>query len=154
MPFSAAPTAILDDRCGLVLPVLPPVFRHNRLADGAVFLDDAHLENVNEADELAVVDIDVNFLRAPRLIRRRRSIERRIGSDLKEIERHAIFARHRQDRAAVALEAVDVLFLQTLPRRRAAFVQHDWRSLRGTAARLRRLRIERPRERISRSRAR
>ncbi len=54
-------TAILDDVRRLVLPVLAPMFGHHGLADRAVLLHDAHLEDVHQADVLAVVAIDVNF---------------------------------------------------------------------------------------------
>ncbi len=74
------------------------MFGDHGLADRAVLLHDAHLENVHQADVLAVVAIDVNLFRAPRLIRRGRFFQRLERHDFEEVERHAIRAGHGENR--------------------------------------------------------
>src|SRR6185295_4461501 len=97
--------AIFDELVRLIAPVLPPVFGHHGLAQRAVFLHDAHGENVGEADEATLVAIYINALRAPGLVGPLAlgvRVERR---DFEKIERHPIAARHRENGAAIAFEA-------------------------------------------------
>jgi hypothetical protein len=93
------------------------VLRHHRLADRAVGLHDAHLEDVHETDGSPRVGVDINLLRAPRLVRRLRLVIPTERRHFQEIERDAIGAGHRKNRAAIALEVVQSFFLELLPRR-------------------------------------
>jgi hypothetical protein len=79
------------------------VFGHDRLTDLAVFLNDPHVEYVNETDRRTGIRVDVHALRAPRLIRLIPFSTRLIFLDLEEIERNAIVAGHRKDGSSVTL---------------------------------------------------
>ena len=100
----AVPALVLDDLPRLVLPILAPVLGHHRLAQRTVVAHEAHLKDVSQADKCSVIAVDVYPLCAPGLIRAVARGVRAEGHDLEKIERHAIVARHRQDRAAIALE--------------------------------------------------
>src|SRR5690606_1035886 len=143
--LSTRPTiapSMLDDVIGLVTPVLAPMLGDDRFAERSVLLQDSHLEDVHETDLLSGVEIDVDLLRAPALIRRRSRIFISERRDLQEVERDAIRARHRENGAAIALEPRQSRRLQRLPFGGGRLRELYRTAFRRAAARLRRRAVE------------
>ncbi len=142
-PAPTIAAQVLDDRAWLIRPVLTPVLDHHRLAGHALCIDDAHLQDVHEADHAVpspAVLVDVDLLRAPGLVggARRLLCGRRcaIAVDLEEIETDAVGARHREDGAAVTLQRTQARRLQGFPGLAGPAVQRDGRAVGRAATRL------------------
>ena len=89
---------------------------------------------------------DEDVLGAPALVGRV-GLERGVEAHhLEEIEAHAVGARHREDRAAVALERARARLAAGAPTPRPAPVERHRRAARGGAARLERALVQRPGE--------
>ncbi len=117
-PLPLIVALVLNYLCRLVLPVLPPVLGHHRFADRTVLLDDSHIEDVYEADEGALVLVDVHTFGAPGLVRTVAFGAGLEGFDLQKIERHPVAAGHRKNSPPVALKRRQSVRPQCSPRRR------------------------------------
>jgi hypothetical protein len=124
------------------------VAHHHGLAHLAVGEHDAHGEDVLEGDEVGTVLGDEDVLGAPALVGRIHFQRRIEAHHLEEVERDAVAARHREDRAAVALLRNEARLLQAPPRGRGLIVEDDRGAAGAGAARLRRGFAEGPGEGI------
>jgi len=100
MWFSVPRKPLLQSNGGtfarLVLPRLAPVFGDDRLTQMAVVLQDAHVEDMNETDVVAIVSIDVHTFGAPRLIGLVTCGPRLKCFDFQEVEVDLVVACHRE----------------------------------------------------------
>jgi hypothetical protein len=122
------------------------VAHDHRLADLPSIQEHAHDQDVLQRDELRPVLGDENDFGGPALVRRVGLERRAEAHHLQEIEAHSVRARHREDRAPVALVRAQARLVQAPPGLSGRRVERHGRAARRRAARLERLLVERPGE--------
>ena len=139
---------VLEQRAIFVAPILTPVLHHHRPGDRAVRVAHEHHQQMLQTHEPRFVAHHVDDLGPPRLIRTIGHEPRPKPRHLQEVEAGAERARHRQDRAPVALEGGEAGLLERTPGRARVACERDGVALRRpTPRRHRHTGAVRPRER-------